>query len=136
MKSGDPTPLADLQIILAEKRNMPSQTSEVVSEASKWLKAALKGAEIDFHYAACDDKEHYGYSVFVINREHSDGRYILEAKIAEIQGKAYLSAEVRIVGRDPSNLFPYFADFSADDGRQRALHYIADFLLSSEAPTR
>jgi hypothetical protein len=132
MKSGDPAPLSDLQTLLAQKRSLPSTTVEVVSEAARWLKAQLKGAEVDFHYAACEDRDHYGFAVFVITRNVPEGRYLLELKVAEIDEKPFLSANAKMHGRYETSLFPYFSAMHTEEERRRALQYISDFLLGTK----
>jgi hypothetical protein len=133
MRSGSPQPIDDLKLLIETKRNAPSQTVEVVSEASRWLKAALQGAGIDFAYASCEAEDHYGFSAFTIIRSYQGERMALEMKIAEIQDMPYVFAEVRSLGKHGGTLFPFFGDMRSDEGRQLLLHYVADFVLSSEA---
>lgn len=132
MKSGEPQPLFDLQTLIAQKRHLPSLTCSVVSEASRWLKAQLIGANVAFQYAACDDRDHYGYSVLLVQRSSTSGQFILEVKIAEIGGKAFVQAQTRMIGRIDGYHFPYFGPFHNPEDREMALQYISDFLLATE----
>jgi len=116
---------------MATKRSGSSPTIDIVSEASAWLKAALKGADIHFNYAACEEN-HYGFSVFTVIRRYRKNLMSLELKIAEVRSKPYVFAEVHSLGRVEGTLFPFFGDLQSDDERERLLHYIADFLLSTE----
>lgn len=132
MKSGKPEPLYDLKYIIDQKKSSPSHTCEVVSEASAWLKAQLEGSNIVFQYGACDFEDHYGYSIFIIVRNSGSNRLILELKIAEIKEKPFLFAEVRSLGRNTGVLFPYFGEITSEEGRELVLHYISDYILSTE----
>jgi hypothetical protein len=132
MNSGEPEPLTDLQTLISQKRNFPSLTCSVVSEASRWLKSQLRGADVSFQYGACDDRDHYGYSIIIIPRSIPGGQFILEVKIAEIGERAHVFAEVRMIGRSNGNLFPYFGQFHTNEERLMALQYISDFLLATE----
>ena len=133
MKSGSPEPLSELNLILQEKRNAPSITCEVVSTASAWVKAELVGASISFHYATCDDRDHYGFSVFTLVREVKGVfAFSLRLKIAEIGGVAHAFADVHRAGREPSATFPFFGELGSHHGRMQLLHYISDFILSVE----
>lgn len=133
MKSGKPAPIEDLQLIINQKRSAHSITCDVVSEAANWLKSALLGAEIRFQYGACDFEDHYGYAVFIILRKSGQTRLLLEIKVAEIAEEPMLFAEVRSVGRSSGSLFPFFGEISSEEGQKRVLHYIADFILSTES---
>lgn len=132
MKSGKPDPLYDLKFIIDRKRSTPSQTCEVVSKAAAWLKAQLAGCNIMFQYGACDYEDHYGYSVFIIGRKSRGNRIILELKVAEIDARPFLFAEVRSLGHSNGSLFPYFGEISTEEGRNLFLHYISDYILSTE----
>ncbi len=131
MKSGDPEPNDDLRLVMASKQSAASQTVEIVSEASRWLKSALKGVDVAFNYAACEEN-YYGFSVFTIIRRYRQTLLSLELKIAEVRSKPYVFAEVHSLGRIGGTLFPFFGDLQSDDERDRLLHYVADFILSSE----
>jgi len=132
MKSGDPKPNDDLKVVIAEKQSGPSRTVEIVSEASGWLKAALKGADIPFNYACCEE-ERYGFAVFTVIRFYRGVPSTLDIKIAEIHDRPYVFADVRALGRFDGNLFPFFGDLQDDDHRALLLHFIADFILSTNS---
>ncbi|TWU36558.1 hypothetical protein Q31b_48390 [Novipirellula aureliae] len=130
MKSGDPSPIEDLMLLIETKRHSPSDTLDVVSSAARWLKSALKGAEIDFQYSSCD-VDYYGFSSFTITRIYEGQRVVLNLKIAEIRSSPYVFAEVH-AGDQPSQLqFPFFGNIRSDDDRDLLLHYTADFILST-----
>ena len=131
MRSGNPEPANNLKLLLEQKLNMSSRTCEVVSEASRWLKAELTGAGVRYHYAACDERDHYGFAVFTITRTNGATQLILETKIAELGEQPYAFAQVRMLGRFDSALFPLFGEIATDEGRQLLLHYISDFVLST-----
>jgi len=131
MKSGEPMPTYDLKLILDKKRNMASETCEVVSDAARWLKSQLMGSNVVFQYGACDFEDHYGYSIIIIVRKTESARLILEIKIAEIASKPFLFAEVRSLGRATGSLFPFFGEIASEEGRELALHYISDYILST-----
>jgi hypothetical protein len=131
MRSGDPEPVEDLKLIIETKRHQPTSTVDVVSNASAWLKAALKGAGVHFSYSACRE-EHYGYAVMTLLRSHRGHPVSLDLKIAEIQNRPYVFAEVRSLGRFGGTMFPFFSDMQSDDSRELLLHYISDFILSTE----
>lgn len=132
MKSGQPEPIDDLQLIIDTKRHMPHQAVDVISDATRWLKAALGGAGITYSYASCEEGEPYGYAVFTIMRRYRSELMILELKVAEINGLPHVFAKVRTTGTNPDTLFPYFGNLRSDEQRESLLHYIADFIVSSE----
>lgn len=131
MKSGTPDPIDALQIIIDTKRHMPSLAVEVISDSTRWLKAALDGAGVSYGYASCKEGEPYGYAAFTITRHYRSESVILELKVAEINGMPYVFAKVRTTGSCPDTLFPYFGNLRSDEQRDSLLHYIADFVVSS-----
>jgi hypothetical protein len=98
--------------------------------ASRWLKSELKGADIEFTYLSCDDKLHYGYSVFLVNKSSLARSRKLSIKIAEINETPQAFCEIGIDGE--TNTFPLITDLESSRGRQQLLHYITDFVLSAE----
>ncbi len=132
MLSGDPAPIDDLQLIIETKRHMPTRTLDVVSEASRWLKASLNGAGVKFNYASCEDQDHYGFSACHIARSYKGQGVCLELKVAEIRDAPYAFADVRVMGKSDGGLFPFFGDLATQDGRDLLLHYVADFIMSTE----
>ena len=132
MRSGKTHAVHDLRVIIEGKRHLPSRTYEIVSEASDWVKAALEGAGVNFSYASCEEEDHYGFAAFRIIRSNRGGSVILDLKVAEIRDTPYIFAEVRSVGRTEGSLFPFFGNIRSEDGRDLLLHYIADFLMSTE----
>lgn len=131
MRSGNPDPDNDLKVILESKKSQPSETVEVVSQATRWMKAQLKGANITYNYSACDTEDHYGHAVFSIVRNHKGNPVALDLKIAEIESRPYAFAEVLHMGRYRSRLFPYFGDISSEEEKTTLLHYVSDFILST-----
>lgn len=134
MKSGKPEPSCELDLLIKKKENQPSLTVEVVSEASRWIKSELAGAGIAYHYAACDNFDHYGFSVFTIIREHRTANLSLEIKVAEIGGVPYFFTNVRELGHGHSSLFPFSGEMGSEAGRQSLLEYLSDFILSCRKP--
>lgn len=130
MRSGNPEVSDDLQLIIETKRHAVARTVDVVSEAAHWLKAALKGADVNFSYASCE-QDHYGFAAFTICRNYRGQPVSLELKVAEIRETPYLFADVRTLGKFEETLFPFFGDLRSDDNRELLLHYIADFLIST-----
>lgn len=133
MRSGEPHASEELKLLIEIKRGQPSQTIDVVSEAGRWLKAALKGADVKFSYSSCEEQDHYGYAAFTIVRSYAGEPVSLDLKVAEIRSTPFIFAEVRSLGRHGGTLFPFFGDMRSEDGRDLLLHYIADFVMSTEA---
>lgn len=133
MRSGDPTPIDELKLIIESKQAAPSVTVDVVSDAARWLKSALKGAGVKFSYASCEEQNHYGYAAFTVLRSFNGEPLSLDMKVAEIRGMPHIFAEVRSLGKFDGTMFPFFGDLRSDDDRDLFLHYIADFLISTDA---
>ncbi len=133
MRSGDPEPIDDLLLVMAEKQSSPSRTLDVVSKSTEWLKAALKGANVTFSYSSCEEENHYGYAAISIVRKYNGEPACLDIKIAEIRDCAYIFAEVRSLGKFEGTMFPFFGNLKSDDERDLLLHYIADFVISADA---
>ncbi len=133
MKSGEPGGHDELKLILETKRNMPSTTVDVVCEAARWLKGALVGAGGGFGYATCENHDHYGFAVFSVGRSYRGQEVVLDLKIAEVRDQPMVFAKVYPPGRPGETLFPFFGDLRDDNSRELLLHYVADYLLSTEA---
>jgi hypothetical protein len=133
MRSGDPKPNDDLRHVIAAKQNGPAQAVEIVSEAARWLKGALKGADVHFSYGTCEERDCFGFAVFTIVRSYQGKPTTLDLKIAEIRQTPYIFAEVRTHGKTEGTLFPFFGDLRSEDQRDLLLHYIADFVVSTRA---
>jgi hypothetical protein len=133
MKSGEPESIDDLKIVLSTKENSPTSTLEVVTEATRWLKAALKGAGVTYSYASCEEQDHYGFAAFTIIRGYRGELVCLDLRVAEVADRPYAYAEVRSLGKTAGKLFPFFGMIETEEQREPLLHYIADFLLSTEA---
>lgn len=133
MRSGDPDPIDDLKLIIETKQHSQPRTVEVVSEAARWFKAALKGAGVRYAYASCEEEDHYGYASFTVIRTYRGQPVSLDLKIAEVRDSPHFFAEVRTMGKFEGNLFPFFGDLRSDDSRELLLHYVADFVISTEA---
>lgn len=133
MKSGQPEPIDDLQLIIDTKRHAPNINVDVISDATRWLKAALDGADVKYSYASCEEGEPYGYAVLTIMRHYHSQLMILELKVAEINTQPHVFAKVRTTGKNPDTLFPFFGNLRSDEQRDSLLHYIADFVISSQA---
>ena len=131
MRSGDPDPSQELKLIIETKRHQAPTTIQVVSDAARWVKAALKGADVPFSYSSCD-RDHYGYAVITLLRSYNGEPVSLDLKIAEIEDLPYVFAEVRSLGRFGGTMFPFFGDLHSEDSRRLLLHYISDFVLSTE----
>lgn len=132
MKSGDPAPIDDLKLIIETKRHAPDRTLDVVCEEAQWMKAALKGAGVSFSYGSCDLADHYGYAAFTIIRQYRGEPVSLDLKIAEVREMPHFFAEVRSLGKYDGNLFPLYGELRSADNRDLLLHYIADFVVSTE----
>jgi hypothetical protein len=132
MKSGDPAPVDDLRLIIDTKRHAPTRTVDVVSNTARWVKAALKGANVRFTYSSCEEEDHYGFASFTIIRSYKGDPVSLDLKIAEICDTPYMFSEVRSLGKHEGTLFPFFGEISSEEGRKQLLHYVADFLMSTE----
>ncbi|MFW5882988.1 MAG: hypothetical protein ACOCVG_01330 [Verrucomicrobiota bacterium] len=143
MLSGNPDPEQDLALLIEQKRNTPGTAPEVVAEASRWLKAQLKGANVKFTYLSCDTADYYGYSVFIIHHIAAGGQSFLEVKLAEIDGKPFAFCKVRIVasaGGDESapsrgeyEIFSFSTEIAGSEGQRDVLALIADFVLSMQS---
>ncbi len=134
MKSGNPEPADELRLLIQAKRHAPSRTVEVVSATARWLKAALKGADVAYSYASCEEEDHYGYAAFTVLRFYRGEPVSLDLKIAEIRETPYFFAEVRSLGKFDGTLFPFFGEAKSEDGRSLLLHYVADFVMGTDAP--
>jgi len=131
VRSGNPSSIEELKLVIEMKRHSPRQTVDVVSESARWLKSALKGAGVKFSYASCEEEDHYGFAAITILRKYRGEPVSLDLKVAEVRGNPYLFAEVRTLGKHDGTLFPFFRDLSTEDGRDLLLHYIADFVMST-----
>lgn len=131
MKSGEPNAIDDLKMLIGAKRSVTGRTLEVVSNATRWLKAALKGADVNYNYSPCEEKDHYGFAAFIVVRTYKAEPICLDMKIAEIRNTPFIFAEIRSLGKMEGRLFPYFGEISSDEGRELLLHYISDFILST-----
>jgi len=131
MKSGNPMPNDDLKMIIDMKRNTEPQAVDVVSEAARWLKGALNGAEVSYSYAACEQNEHYAYAAFTVMRHYRGEAVVLDLKVAEINAMPFVFVQVHTTGKSGGSLFPFFGNLRSEEDRNSLLHYIADFLTSS-----
>jgi len=132
MLSGNPDPSSDLLLIIETKRNSSVDACDIVSEASGWIKAQLKGAGVPFQYGACSKDDHSSFSSFTIVRDSDRARIVFELKIAEIDREPFAFVDVHELGKPTERLFPFFGEIGSDKGRERILHYIADFILGTE----
>jgi hypothetical protein len=132
MRSGEPTPSDELQVLILQRKGTENDSIDVVSSAARWLKAALYGADLPFQYAACGEHGYAGYAIFFIMRSQDDVRLLLEVKLAEIGGKPYAAAEVRTLGHMQGSPFPFFGPITSTSERDLLLHFIADFVASTE----
>ncbi|ADE55613.1 hypothetical protein [Coraliomargarita akajimensis] len=129
MNSGSPEPANELSFILNMKREQTSNVIEVVSEASRWIKAQLSGAGVEFAYTPCEADNPSTFATFSVSKEQGNNLIVLDLKVAEINSKPYVFAQVLQVGAIQGQLFPYFADISSSAAKQSLMHYIADFIL-------
>jgi len=118
-------------MILETKRNSASDSCQIVSDASAWLKAELKGANIQFQYGACQD-DLWTFSSFSFLRDGDDEKLSFELKIAEIDKTPFAFIDVHPVGKIQERRFPFFGEIQTENGKRKVLHYIADFILSTE----
>lgn len=130
MNSGNPEPADDLSLILNLKRNHSNQTVEVVSQASRWLKAQFAGAGIACNYTPCEPGDPSTFATFSVMKEHKGLQLALYLKVAEIHERPFVFAEIIQTGRLHGSLFPFFADISSPESKQNLLHYISDFVLT------
>ncbi|MGB0416238.1 MAG: hypothetical protein ACPGKS_05270 [Coraliomargarita sp.] len=130
MNSGTPEPADDLSLILNLKKSNVDQALDVVSKASRWLKSQLNGIHVDYHYTPCEEGDPSAFAMFSVTKDHQGAVVVLDMKVAEINGKPFIFAQVLQVGSRHGQLFPFFADISTDESKQNLLHYIADFLLA------
>jgi hypothetical protein len=131
MKSGNPDPDSDLFMILETKRNSSSDSCRIVSEASAWLKSELKGGGVSYQYGACQD-DLWTFSSFHFLRDGDDEKLSFELKVAEIDKTPFAFIDVHPVGRPQDRRFPFFGEIATESGKRKVLHYIADFILSTE----
>lgn len=118
-------------MILETKRNSESDACRIVSEASSWLKAELIGANVKYQYGACQE-ELWTFSCFNFLRGGDEETLSFELKIAEIHRTPFAFIDVHPVGKPQERRFPFFGEIETEEGKTRVLHYIADFLLSTE----
>ena len=119
-----------LKFLLQSKQGDCTRPREVVADAVSWMSTQLRNAEVSYHYS--DGGVGHGvYGYFQIKSILKDTAITLHLKIAEINGVAYASVEVRVRGQHQGILFPYFGEISSEEGRLTLLHFIADFLLST-----
>lgn len=130
MNSGTPDPADELSLILNIKQNNPSTAVDVVSGASRWLKSQLSGAGTEFDYTPCEIDNPSGVSVFSVLKETKGIKLLLDLKVAEVNSKPFVFAQIIQIGSNQGNLFPFFADLSTHEAKQNLLHYIADFLMA------
>lgn len=132
MLSGNPDPSSDLRMIVETKRNSAADACEIVSEAARWMKAQLKGAGVSYQYGACETDDHAAFSSFTIPRQTGDQKLVFNLKIAEIEEIPFAFVDVHPMGKPCETLFPFFGEIGSEEGKRRVMHYIADFLLSTE----
>lgn len=114
------------------KKHSPGHTVDVVSDATRWLKAALNGAGVRYTYASCEMGEPFGFAAITILRRYRNDHVVLDLKVAEIKEMPYVFVEIRTTGKLAGRLFPFFGNLRHEEDRENLLHYIADFMLSSE----
>jgi hypothetical protein len=119
-----------LKFLLQSKQGDSTRTNEVVAVAVSWMTTQLRNAEVFFHYSAVG-LNHGVHGYFQIKSPPENSAIILHLKIAEINGVAYASVEVRVPGQHLGSLFPYFGEIDSEQGRLTLLHFITDFLLST-----
>ena len=119
-----------LKFLLQTKKADHEQPREVVQSAAEWLSTQLRNAAVAFHYSDAG-QGHGVYGYFQIKALLKDTAITLHLKVAEINGKPYAFADIRMRGQQDRLLFPFFGDISGEDGRLTVLHYICDFLLST-----
>lgn len=119
-----------LKFLLQSKSADCSKAKEVVAESVSWMRVQFQNAEIPFHYSD-GGLGHGTYGYFQIKSLLKQTAITLHLKIAEINGEAYVFAEIRVRGQHEGILFPFFGEISSEEGRVTILNYIADFMLST-----
>lgn len=121
-----------LKFLLQSKAGNQDAARDVVQQAVTWLQIQLQNADVPYHYS--DGGSGHGvFGYFQIKALLKDTAITLHVKVAEINGKPYAFADIRMRGQQDRLLFPFFGDISGEDGRMTVLHYICDFLLSTTA---
>ncbi|MCF7733855.1 MAG: hypothetical protein K9N23_19365 [Akkermansiaceae bacterium] len=119
-----------LKLLLQSKQDDCALANEVVAAAVSWMGTQFHNAEVSYHYS--DGGVGHGvYGYFQIKSLLKDTAITLHLKIAEINGLAYASVEVRVRDQHQGILFPYFGEFASEEGKLTLLHFISDFLLST-----
>jgi len=121
----------DLEMLIQAKKANPDLAHDVVTAAANWLKHELRTAGVEFSYSACEH-DYCGYATFHLHCVWQDTDITLVMKIAEIRATPYLFADIRVLEQEEQVLFPFFGEMGSDEGKEIALNYIADFLLSVE----
>jgi hypothetical protein len=119
-----------LKFLIQSKKADHERPLDIVHGAVDWLSTQLRNAELPFHYAE-GGFGHGVYGYFQIKTLLKETAVTLHIKVAEINGKAYAFADIRVRGQQDRLLFPFFGQISGEEGRLDILHYICDFILSS-----
>lgn len=120
-----------LKFLLQSKKGDCARPTEVVSAAVSWMSGQLRAAEVPYHYS--DGGVGHGvYGYFQLKSLLKETAITLHLKIAEINGLAFASVEVRVRGQHQGILFPYFGEIDSEEGKLLLLHFIADFLLTTK----
>lgn len=120
-----------LSIILQSKKARVGYAREVVIESATWLKQQFANAKVPYNYADCD-RDYCGFATFQIFSIYHGIPVNLFLKIAEIKSQPYVFADIRVRDGNEVVLFPFFGEIGSDEGRELALNYIADYILSVE----
>lgn len=120
-----------LKFLLESKKADLATPIQVVQEAVDWMHTQFHNAHIEHQYA--DGGSGLGrYGHFEIESRIHGSDITLHIKVAEINGHAYAFSEVRMRGRQDMILFPFFGEISSAEGKLTILHYVADFILSTQ----
>ena len=121
--------LADL---LAEKKKAPEAAAGIVEETTEWLCREIDASGEDYQCFRC--RSHYfAYSRITLQRDLHGIFAALEIKISEIVGEPVFFADVRLIGNSYRPMLPIQGSLTESSGKERLLHYIADFVLGVES---
>jgi len=123
------TPLVDL---IAEKKKAPESAAGIVEEITEWLCRSIDATGEDYQCFRCHS-HYFAYSRLSLQRDLHGILAALEIKLSEIAGEPVFFADVRLIGDYYRPMLPVNGSLADDSGKERLLHYIADFILGVES---
>lgn len=123
---------SSLAYLLETKKADSERASVIIDRACDWFKEQLEEAQVPYHFTNSGVQEHGGYGYFQIKSIFKGTAITLHLKIAEIHEKPFCFAEIRVRGQQERLLFPFFGEIGTHEGKLTILHYVADFLLSTQ----